>query len=273
MSDENRPLTQEELDKIAAETAKIVVETAKFRAETEDIVDQIARARQETEVILRKADLEYRILEADAKESENRLAVSAIDLAGKQRIEDEELARNKHNFIYYFTGSVNESSVYNCTNELTRWSRIAPGHSIEIMFSSPGGSVVDGMVLFDVIQDLRRKGHRVTTSTLGMAASMAGILLQAGDVRVMHREAWVLIHEISFGASGKVGEIEDTVAWVKRIQERVLDIFAERCKKAGENGTAKKPLTKSQIKTHWTRQDWWLSSDDCLMYGLVDVLT
>ena len=265
MSDENRPLTQEELDKITAEAAKV-------RAETEDIAAQTAQTRQELEIFARKADLECLILEANAREANNRLAVSAIDLAGKQRIEDEELARNKHNFIYYFTGSVGESSVRNCTDELTRWSRISPGHPIEIIFSSPGGSVVDGMVLFDFIQDLRRKGHKVTTSTLGMAASMAGILLQAGDVRVMHREAWVLIHEISFGAAGKVGEIEDTVAWVKRIQERVLSIFADRCKVARERGTASKPLTKAEIKKHWTRQDWWLSSDDCLMYGLVDEL-
>ena len=55
---------------------------------------------------------------------------------------------------------------------------------------------------------------------------MAGILLQAGDIRIMGAESWLMIHEISFGASGKIGEIEDTVEWVKKIQERVVKIFA-----------------------------------------------
>ena len=42
---------------------------------------------------------------------------------------------------------------------------------IEIIFSSPGGSIIDGFELFDFIQELRCKGHLVTTGSLGMAAS------------------------------------------------------------------------------------------------------
>ena len=88
---------------------------------------------------------------------------------------------------------------------------------------------------------------------------MAGILLQAGTTRAMGSEAWLLIHEISFSAVGKIGEVEDTTEWVKRICKRVVKIFADRSK-----------LSAAQIEKRWKRQDWWISSDDCLKWGLVD---
>jgi ATP-dependent protease ClpP protease subunit len=92
-----------------------------------------------------------------------------------------------------------------------------------------------------------------------MAASMAGILLQAGDERVMGKETWVLLHEASFLAAGKIGEVDDTVEWVKKVQKRILAIFAGRSN-----------LSRSQIERRWKRKDWWLSSTDCLKHGFVD---
>ena len=47
--------------------------------------------------------------------------------------------------------------------------------------------------------------------------------------------------------------------WVKKIQKRILNIFAERSK-----------MTARQIERKWHRKDWWLSSDDCLRLGFVD---
>jgi ATP-dependent protease ClpP protease subunit len=92
-----------------------------------------------------------------------------------------------------------------------------------------------------------------------MAASMAGILLQAGHQRIMGRESWLMIHEASFSASGKTGDVEDTVEWVKAMQERILNIFATRSK-----------MTKSALKRKWTRKNWWISSDEALKLGFVD---
>jgi ATP-dependent protease ClpP protease subunit len=88
--------------------------------------------------------------------------------------------------------------------------------------------------LYDFIQELKFAGHTVITKTLGMAASMAGILLQAGSKRVMGSEAYVLIHEVSFMAGGPIGVVEDEVEFVKMIQARVLDIFARKAARALE---------------------------------------
>jgi ATP-dependent Clp endopeptidase proteolytic subunit ClpP len=142
---------------------------------------------------------------------------------------------------------------------LAIWHRLEPGSDIEIIFTSPGGDVISGLALFDYIQELRASGHKVTTKAQGYAASMASILLQAGDVRVMNAEAWLLIHEASFGAGGKLGEVEDTVEWVKKVSKRIKDIYAKRSS-----------LTAPQIEQRWRRKDWWIDADEALKLGFCD---
>lgn len=196
---------------------------------------------------------------AKAQISEHMVVINELARDEKQRLHDIELSSNEYHRIYTFSGSVTDASVKLCIIRLTQWHRLYPGEPMKIVFTSGGGSVIDGMALFDYIQELRRAGHFITTATLGIAASMAGILLQAGDVRVMGKEAWLMIHEASFGAQGKTGEVEDTVEWIKKVQERVLDIFASRSS-----------MTKAQIKSKWLRKDWWISSDEALKLGLID---
>lgn len=229
---------------------------------TEEIEADLALARGR----LAQVEANTRKLLAEAEVAEAEAFVSNIQ---RDKIKDQreaELASDVYNKVYYFTKDVNSGSVASCVDRLTYWMRTSPGCDIEIVFNSPGGSVVDGMALFDFIQQVRREGHKVTTTALGIAASMAGILLQAGDVRRMGKEAWVLIHQASFGAIGSYGEVEDRLKWVEKVQERILDIFAERAATSG----AEHPMTRNRIKKNWERKDWWISSDDCLKYGFVD---
>jgi ATP-dependent Clp endopeptidase proteolytic subunit ClpP len=202
---------------------------------------------------------EARKLTAEATEAE-------IELDVRQEKRKYEKSTDHYFHIYAFTGAVTSSTVASCILQLNKWVRNEPGIEIEIQFNSPGGSVVDGLALYDFIQSVRKAGHKVTTSTIGYAASMGGILLQAGDVRVMGAESWLLIHEVSFGAGGKISEVEDTTEWLKRVQNRIVDIFANRC----QTTSAPKKLTKASIKRHWRRTDWWIDSDEALAYGLVD---
>ena len=213
-----------------------------------------------------KEDSEARLNTAEAQKAEAEVRSYQIDLEKKEKEYEAVKAGDIYNRVFYFADSVNAKSVKACMDRLTYWNRTDPGCDIQIIFNSPGGDVVDGMALFDYIQVLRRQGHTVTTTTLGYAASMAGILLQAGDKRQMGKEAWVLIHEASFGAVGSYGEVEDRLKWVEKVQERILDIFATRAAASD----APSPMTRAQIKKNWHRKDWWLSSDDCLKYGFVD---
>ena len=174
-----------------------------------------------------------------------------------------------------FHDAVRETTVDAAIQCLAQWFRVDKARGVtnphyKIQFNSPGGSVWDGLALFDEIQYFRSQGVKITTSTIGMAASMAGILLQAGDVRVMAPESWVLIHKVSFGTQGDYDSISDKVKHLGRVQNRILDIFAKRAKEAGENGTASDPISKTRLKNGWERKDWWLSSEDCLKLGIVD---
>ena len=245
-------------------------ERAKILAEAEAA---IAKARRDLEEgMFLGAQAREKVAEARGAEAEARKAeISLSDAEYKRQCE---LSKDEYHHIFMFKSTVTSSSVEDCMKQLRIWARMdadAPDgkkSSLEIWFYSPGGSVIDGMALFDYIQQLRTAGHYITTGCLGYAASMAGILLQAGDKRVMGRESYVLIHEIAAGASGKIGEIEDTMEFLKKIESRVLEIFAERSKTSG----CAKPLTKAQIALRWRRKDWWLTSEECLKHGFVDEL-
>jgi ATP-dependent Clp endopeptidase proteolytic subunit ClpP len=218
----------------------------------------------EADLLLKQAELEQKKAEIEKTKAETQKVISE---AGKSQIEydkafrsrEKELYTDEENNLYRFSKDVSHHSVQACMSKLTEWHRRDPKCEIEIIFSSPGGSIIDGFELFDFIQELRTKGHLITTGSLGMAASMAGILLQAGDTRWIGHQAWLMIHRAAFGAIGKTYEVEDEVRLVKRIEERILDIFTSRSK-----------LTKIKIKRNWDRKDWWLDADEAVLLGLVD---
>lgn len=221
---------------------------------------------QKKEVELRLKEAEIKKVEAEARRIEAE-ALKAGYEANKARLEFEksdslrkkELSLDEENCVYRFYGYIFEDTVRSCINRLTEWSRMYPKRDIEIIFSSGGGSIIHGFELFDFIQDLKSKGHKITTGSLGMAASMAGVLLQAGDVRWIGHQSWMMIHRAAFGAIGKTFEIEDEVKFIKRIESRILDIFTQRS-----------GLTKAKIQKNWDRKDWWINADECKDLQLVD---
>ena len=221
--------------------------------------EQQSRTPEEVQAEIAKVVAETDKLKAETRKAQADALVSEIEARAAYRKREREKAEDEENYLYRFAGEVSKSSVNNCMRKLTQWSRLNPKCDIEIVFSSPGGSIIDGFELFDFIQDLRNRGHKITTGSLGMAASMAGILLQAGDIRWVGGQAWIMIHRAAFGALGKTYEVEDEVEFVKRIEERCLDIFVSRSK-----------LTKHKIKKNWDRKDWWISPDEAIDLSLVD---
>jgi ATP-dependent Clp endopeptidase proteolytic subunit ClpP len=206
-----------------------------------------------------KAHADAEAARAVARRESAEAALAELELEAKREKRNAELASDHHHRVYRFTSEVTANSVAAACSKLSEWSRLAPGCDMEIVFSSPGGSVIDGFVLFDHMLYLRGQGHHITTGVLGEAASMAGILVQAGEHRWMGSQAWYLIHRAAFGAGGKTYVVEDQVEFVKRIEQRIINIFVARSK-----------LTAAKIKRNWERKDYWLSSDECLEAGLVD---
>jgi ATP-dependent Clp endopeptidase proteolytic subunit ClpP len=199
--------------------------------------------------------------DAEARKAAAEATTAELAAAKAARLEAAALASDEHNHVYRFVGTVSGASVAACIKQLTEWTRTDPDCDVEIVFTSPGGSIIDGFVLFDFVRSLSHAGHKVTVGCLGMAASMAGILLQMGDHRWVGSEGWVMIHRAAFGASGKTFEVEDEVEFVKRIEKRIVAIFEAR--------TGGK-LTAARIKRNWDRKDWWIESEKALELGLVD---
>ncbi len=130
---------------------------------------------------------------------------------------------------------------------------------ITIELHSPGGSVIDGLYLYDKIQALKDKGIEVTVSAYGMAASMGGILLQAGNKRQMSRNCELLIHEIRGGMQGTSSTIRDQVQFWDRLEHKLLTILSERSN-----------MSIDEVRAKWDHRDWWMDAKTALEHGFID---
>lgn len=208
-----------------------------------------------------KATLEKELLQQQIRRESLEADLVQLRIKEEERLNAKVDASDDAVRNYFFLAPIAPSSVHKCISTLNHWSRRDPGEPITIVLDSPGGSVIDGLHLFDFLLEIKRRGHHLTIITRGYAASMGGIILQAADHRVLGRYAWMLIHEISSGAVGKASEMEDELKLVKRLQEQAIEILAERS-----------TLTERQIVTRWKRKDWWLDSAEALKLGFCDVV-
>lgn len=215
-----------------------------------------------------KERAELRQALADAAKAETEAARAALELEAREvEVEAARKHRERHdaldgsNRVYYFNDAVDPYSVEACRNTLRAWSRLYPGEPIEVVFNSPGGSVFDGFDLFDVIRDLSAKGHHVTTVVAGIAASMAGVLVQAGDTRVIGRRSYLHLHEVSTGALGKASDLKDTAELAERLTMDACRIYAERSNK-----------TADEVYEMMRRHEVYLTAEEALDLGFVDVI-
>jgi ATP-dependent Clp protease protease subunit len=221
--------------------------------------------RYRAQLELTRAGLELRKALADAagygeiKRLERR--TKELEADATVRRTEGELADAGQALVYTFFAEVDEDSVREAVRELSAWSRRAPGRPIRLVLNSPGGSVLEGLALFDFLGELRSRGHHLQVLALGTAASMGGVLLQAGSDRLLGRNAFVLVHEVRGGAIGTSSSLGDTVEFIGRLEERLLAILAERS-----------TLTAEQIRARWGRRDWWLTAQEAVDLGFADVV-
>ena len=232
----------------------------KDEAEVRKLLAEAAKAEAEAQAYAEEAAYKGALALKHQREAD----MVAIQLGHEKRDEERTLAEDWYKHVYNFEGVVDRNSVRSAIRFLRQYDRLEPECGLKIIFNRPGGSVIDGMALFDEIVTMSKRGggsHHITTVVRGYAASMAGILLQAGDHRVSGAESYLMIHEIAAGTGGKIGEIKDDVKFYDRICDRVVDIFVERS--GGK-------ISKAGFKKRWERQDWWLDSAEALKLGFID---
>ncbi len=132
-----------------------------------------------------------------------------------------------------------------------------PDKDIQFYINSPGGSVSDGLMIYDTMRLIKPD---IQTICMGMAASMGSVLLSAGTKgkRCILPNAEVMIHQPLGGAQGQATEILIAADHIKDTRVRLNQILADNCGKDLET------LMKD------TDRDHWMTAKEALEYGIVD---
>lgn len=164
--------------------------------------------------------------------------------------------------IVRLADAIDDESVGRTRSELYDLSRLFPGQPLTLDINSPGGGVHAGLELFGVIRELSSEGHQMITIISGHAASMGGVIAQAGDVRRIRRHSYLHLHEVSSGMIGKGSDIQDAADYCDKLTRDLVKIYAERA--------GKKRVTAEWIYDKISRREWWLSAEEAKRYGFVD---
>jgi len=158
--------------------------------------------------------------------------------------------------VFLGTGVNNESAMA-VVKQLLFLEEQDPKAPITLYINSPGGSVVDGMAIYDTIQRVSCPVHAVVA---GMAASMGAVILsgcEKGQRSILpHGE--VLLHQPLGGVRGQATDIEISTNRLLRMKKMLLEILA---KNSGH------PYTKLVEDCD---RDYWMNAEEALAYGIVD---
>ena len=159
--------------------------------------------------------------------------------------------------IVFLGGPINDAVANTIIAQLLFLQHEDPKKDIQLYINSPGGSVTAGLAIYDAMQYVKPD---VSTVCVGMAASMAAVLLAAGEKgkRITLPNAEILLHQVMGGAEGQAIEIEITARQILKIKQKINQILARH---TGQS------LTKIEKDTD---RDFYLSSHEAKEYGIID---
>lgn len=128
---------------------------------------------------------------------------------------------------------------------------------IKLYINSPGGSVTDGLAIFDTMQHVKVP---VSTICVGFAASMGAILLSGGAKghRYALPNAEIMIHQVAGNTEGQASDIKIKAEQIIKIKERLNKILSK---------TTGQPFAKIEKDTD---RDFHMSAEEAIKYGLID---
>ena len=132
-----------------------------------------------------------------------------------------------------------------------------PEKDISFYINSPGGSVTDGMAIYDTMQYIKCD---VSTICIGMAASMGAFLLSAGTKgkRMALPNAEIMIHQPSAGTQGQITDMAIHLKRLETIKKRMNHILADNTGRSVEEVTAD------------CERDNFMTAEEAVEYGLID---
>lgn len=159
--------------------------------------------------------------------------------------------------VIFLGEDVNEHTANLVVAQLLHLAYADPDKDIKLYINSPGGSVYDGLAIYDTIQYIKPD---VQTIGIGLQASMGGFLLSSGTKgkRVALPNSRIMIHQPSSGTHGKITDQEITLRESLFLKQRLNEILA---KNTGQK--------ISKIEKDSDR-DFWMSAEEAATYGLID---
>lgn len=159
--------------------------------------------------------------------------------------------------IIFIDGEINESTASVVVAELIHLANEDPDADIKMYINSPGGSVYDGLAIYDTMNYIKPD---VETFGIGLQASMGAFLLSSGTKGKRHLlpNSRVMIHQPSSGTQGKVTDQEISLREAVELKEKLSAIMA---KNTGQK--------LAKIKMDMER-DFWMGADEAVKYGVAD---
>lgn len=159
--------------------------------------------------------------------------------------------------IIFLGEEVNETTASLVVAQLLFLEAEDPEKDIHLYINSPGGSVTAGMAIYDTMQFIKCD---VSTTCIGMAASMGAFLLAGGakGKRYALPNAEIMIHQPLGGAQGQATEIEIAAKHILQTKEKLNKILADNTGKPYDEVCAD------------TDRDNWKTAEEAKAYGLID---
>lgn len=159
--------------------------------------------------------------------------------------------------IIFLGEDVNEHTANIVVAQLLHLAYDDPKKDIKLYINSPGGSVYDGLAIYDTMQYI---SPDVVTIGIGLQASMGAFLLSSGakGKRFALPNSRIMIHQPSSGTQGKITDQEITLKEGIYLKQRLNQILA---KNTGQK------LAKIEKDAD---RDFWMSADESVKYGLID---
>jgi ATP-dependent Clp protease protease subunit len=161
--------------------------------------------------------------------------------------------------VIFFSGEVESNMCNIIVAQLLFLEAENPEQPINMYINSPGGSVYDGLAVYDLMQYIKCPVHTFVT---GMAASMGSFIAQAGEPghRYLLPRAITMIHQPSSGTRGKVSDMEIDLIEGIRIKKEMTELYVKHNSKG---------ITYDQFTQHLDR-DKWLTAPQAIEFGLAD---
>lgn len=222
---------------------------------------------QEDEVENLYSTLELSKLAAEVGKANHEEKLAELEVRRKEL----DLLESQINFEYQLSGifnfnrRVDARSMNKLHKAMCLWDQHDATGEWVIHLNSIGGEAFAASGIIDELlsHSLRGGGgHHITIKVRGLAASAAGMILQAADLRVIGPNSSMMIHKGAGGVRGTADDIADEHSWWEANVDQMIDLFLSRTDR----------ITKAQMRRKITRKDWWISAEEAVRLGLADAV-